>query len=89
MPNTVALDRQAEKFLEKLSDQRLYIRLREQLKSLVDHPFPQGSKRLTNTDHLYRLRVGDYRIVYQFFPQQAAIKVLLIDHRKNVYRKLP
>ena len=52
---------------------------------LEDNPRPYGSKRLKNTD-FHRLRVGDYRVVYSINEDARLVKVLSVEHRKDVYR---
>jgi len=60
-------------------------RLAPHISNLSDGPRPPGSKKLKGTDG-YRLRVGDYRILYEI--QQAASRVLIVKvaHRKEAYR---
>ncbi len=55
--------------------------------SLADEPRPEAARKLTNTDNAYRLRVGDYRIVYQVFDDILTVIVVRVGHRKNVYRR--
>jgi mRNA interferase RelE/StbE len=59
--------------------------LRKKILSLEENPKPFGSKKLRETDY-YRLRSGDYRIVYSVDDKHQIIKVLSIAHRKDVYR---
>lgn len=54
--------------------------------SLKDDPRPHGSKKLTAQPGHYRLRFGDYRIVYQVDDANHIVIVLLVGHRKDVYR---
>ncbi len=49
---------------------------------------PQGAKKLTDITGLYRLRVGDYRIVYCVEDNLLLVLVVLVGHRKDVYEKL-
>lgn len=58
------------------------------IESLGETPFPQQAQRLTNVEATYRLRVGDYRVIYQVDSKQTAITVVYIRHRREVYRKL-
>lgn len=58
---------------------------RQKIILLEDSPRPYGSKRLKNTD-FHRLRVGDYRIVYSINEEDRLVKILSIEHRKDVYR---
>ena len=58
----------------------------EAILSLKDHPFPHPqSKKLKGNDR-YRLRVGDYRVVYTIDEKQKIITIYRVRHRKDVYR---
>ncbi len=53
---------------------------------LAVNPRPKGVKKLSGLDDLYRIRVGDYRIVYQIHDDRLIVLVVRIGHRKDVYR---
>ncbi|MFC1482569.1 type II toxin-antitoxin system RelE/ParE family toxin [Myxococcota bacterium] len=54
--------------------------------SLAEHPRPPGCVKLRGADDLYRVRVGDYRIVYQIEDEVLTVLVIRIGHRRDVYR---
>lgn len=54
--------------------------------SLADNPYPPGCKKLSGTDHTYRVRSGDYRIVYTVDNDILIVEVVKIGHRKDIYR---
>ncbi|MGO8881299.1 MAG: type II toxin-antitoxin system RelE family toxin [Desulfomonilaceae bacterium] len=56
--------------------------------SLASTPRPSGVISLTGLDGLYRLRVGDYRIIYRVVDNDLSILIVKIGHRKDVYRGL-
>ena len=56
--------------------------------SLADDPHPAGSTKLSGAD-FYRIRVGDYRVIYQVQERQVIVLVLRVGHRRDVYRNLP
>ena len=87
MPNSVFLSRQAEKFLSNLRDAALYGRLRNAIDILTENARPPGCVKLASEPDLYRIRVGDYRIVYQLRNQTLIVLVVSIGHRKDMYRK--
>jgi len=87
MPNSVFLSRQAEKFLSNLRDAALYGRLRNAIDILSENTRPPGCVKLAGEPDLYRIRVGDYRIVYQLRNQALTVLVVSIGHRKDIYRK--
>ena len=84
MPNFVTVAPKAQKFLDKLRDEKLYNRLMHSIAVLKINATPPNSKRLSGLYKAYRLRVGDYRITYVITP--AEIIVGEIDHRKDIYR---
>lgn len=56
------------------------------IETLESDPRPAGSKKLVGSDHTYRLRVGDYRVVYDTHDAMLIILVVRIRHRRDVYR---
>jgi mRNA interferase RelE/StbE len=91
MSYTIELTPAAEKTLLKLAkkDRALMVRLDRALLSLTDNPTPPNSKQLVGeVANLYRLRLGDYRIIYQVDGGKLVILVVHVGHRKDVYRHL-
>jgi mRNA interferase RelE/StbE len=87
MPNSVSLSRRAEKFLSGLRDAALYGRLRAAIDLLTQNARPSGCVKLAGGPDLYRIRVGDYRIVYQVKDDVLIVLVLSVGHRRDVYRR--
>lgn len=81
---SVEIVSKAEKEFLKLPESAR-IKIRKQILSLENNSKPFGYKKLKETDY-YRLRSGDYRIVYSINDKAKVIKVLSIAHRKDVYR---
>jgi mRNA interferase RelE/StbE len=63
MPYELHIERHAEKDLNKL-EKSLFIQIATRIKELAGNPHPQGSKKITGSQNDWRLRVGDYRILY-------------------------
>lgn len=80
----VELDRRAERELEKLPDETLR-RVVQRVRRLGEHPFPHGVKKLKGTGG-YRLRVGDFRVLYDVLPREKLVIVYAVRHRRDVYR---
>ena len=56
--------------------------------SLAMDPFPRGTAKLIGAENLYRIRVGNYRIIYSVDDQAKTIFVHYVRHRREVYRGL-
>lgn len=54
--------------------------------ALAGNPFPPGVRRLRGTEHTYRIRVGDYRVLYEVYHKSIHIQILRVKHRKDAYR---
>ncbi len=54
--------------------------------ALADNPFPPGVRKLRGTEHTYRMRVGDYRVLYDVYHKSIQIQIIPVKHRKDVYR---
>ena len=54
---------------------------------LANNPMPNGSQKLAGSERTYRIRVGDYRILYEVFAESHIVEIQRIRHRKDVYRE--
>ena len=61
-------------------------RIRQRIRELAANPRPQGSIKLKGEDDLYRIRVGDYRVIYTIRDDELIVLVLRVGHRREVYR---
>ncbi|OGK13414.1 hypothetical protein A3A93_01970 [Candidatus Roizmanbacteria bacterium RIFCSPLOWO2_01_FULL_38_12] len=55
--------------------------------SLAENPLPLGVVKLKDYKNTYRIRVGNYRIIYEINNKKRVLTVLKIGHRKDIYRK--
>ena len=76
----------AKKELKRLPRQ-VITKVISAVEKLPNNHHPAGSKKLVGTEHTYRLRVGDYRIVYSIQNDLLIIEVVRVAHRKDVYKK--
>ncbi len=84
MPKYIAvLSKKAQKQLDKLSD-KIAEPLLDAISELEKNPRPVGNKKLKGRDG-YRIRVGNYRIIYDIFDSQLIIDVITLGHRKDIY----
>ncbi len=62
-------------------------RIVEAVGQLGNDPQPHGSQKLSGSECTYRIRVGDYRIIYKVFGTPPIIEIQRVRHRKDVYRE--
>lgn len=74
----------AEREFKKL-DPPIKKRIAKKLEALALKPFPSGSKRLVQSDN-FRLRIGDFRVLYTVNEKSKRVWILAVGHRKEVYR---
>ncbi len=70
------------KKLDKSSIQKIL----KKVQSLSSNPRPPGVRKLRGSDKFYRIRVGEYRIVYEISDPVLRIYIIRVGHRKDVYR---
>jgi mRNA interferase RelE/StbE len=58
----------------------------EAVENLAENPFPHGVEKLSGSEHAYRIRLGDYRIVYEVVTESKLVEIQRVRHRKDVYR---
>jgi mRNA interferase RelE/StbE len=81
----VEFTKQAAKQFKSLPD-LVQQRISPQVDALSIEPRSSGSVKLTGSENLYRIRVGDYRIIYSIEDDLLVILVVKIAHRREVYR---
>lgn len=83
MAYNVTLKKRAIKALEKINEP-YYSSIKEAIYNLADNPRPQGYKKLKDR-HAYRIRVADYRIIYEIQDNILLVDVVDLGHRKDIY----
>ena len=84
---SLSLKPSVEKDLRALSAP-LVSRVLERIERLRDDPFPRQAIKLSDAERLYRLRVGDYRIIYEVDTPARRVTIHYIRHRREAYRSL-
>ncbi|MHC0064808.1 type II toxin-antitoxin system RelE family toxin [Nostoc sp. UIC 10890] len=85
MTYQIEISNRATKQLKKLSAD-IRDRVNEKILELADNPRPSGVVKLENTGNKYRIRVGNYRILYEIQDDVLIVKVVRVGHRRDVYR---
>jgi len=84
MAYAVILRRAAEKELNRLPE-KIHQRIARKLLELENGPRPHGVQKLQGHDG-YRIRAGDYRVLYLIDDEAKTVEVLAVGHRREVYR---
>lgn len=84
MKYTVLIERYAQKQIMKL-DKKIIPVIKAAIADLADNPRPYGYRKLKGED-AYRIRVGDYRIIYEINDNTIIVTVVSIGHRKDIYK---
>jgi mRNA interferase RelE/StbE len=82
----IEVQRSAERDLDRLS-KMLFDRITARLMALAQEPRPSGAEKLAGLE-AFRIRVGDYLVVYEVDDSARVVVVTRVRHRRDVYRKL-
>lgn len=77
------IEKRVLKELTKISDPD-YFKIREAIFALADNPRPNGYIKLKGRN-AYRIRQGNYRIIYEIFDKKLLVHVIELGHRKEIY----
>lgn len=80
----VYLERTAERDLKKLQPQKFH-RVIQIIKSLAEDPRPHGCRKISGSQNDWRIRVGDYRIIYEILDKTNTVNVMRVRHRREAY----
>ncbi len=80
----ISIARSARKELESLP-RYVVEKVVIEIEHLAENPFPKGSKKLKGDKNRWRIRVGDYRIIYSILFKELIIDIIRIRHRKEAY----
>jgi mRNA interferase RelE/StbE len=83
----VELTPAAQRDLRSL-DRPMLRRIDAKIQSLAEEPRPHGVEKLAGESDVYRIRVGDYRILYQIDDTVVIVLIVRVRHRRDVYRGL-
>lgn len=81
----VLLSGPAQRDLKRLSAD-MFHRTIAGIKSLADNPRPVGCRKLAGTKNDWRIRVGEYRVLYEIDDKAETVRVMRVRHRSEVYR---
>ena len=85
MKFTIIIKSTAQKQLKKMPLKDIH-KIEKVILQLETEPRPIGCKKLVGSINIYRIRIGNYRVVYKIIDQQLILYIFDIDHRKDIYR---
>jgi len=81
---TIVFARSARRELEALPE-AIALRIVGRIESLAQNPRPRGCLKLSGSDNLWRIRVGDYRVLFSIDDPHLLIDVIAVRHRRDAY----
>lgn len=87
MTYEIELSHIAIKKMAKISKREL-LSIQAKIEALSTDPRPTDLKKIRGDDNLYRIRVGNYRILYRIFDEKICIIIVNVGHRKDIYKWL-
>ena len=82
MPYEVRFSRKAERQMARFPD-RVFDRIVATARKLADDPRPGGSKKLKGRDPVWRLRIGEYRLMYTIFDKDQLVSIDYVERRTS------
>jgi len=64
----------------------IFHRIIPQIKALAENPRPSGCRKLTGSKNDWRIRIGDYRVLYEVDEKSKTVRIMRVRHRREVYR---
>ena len=61
----------------------------KEIEKLSLEPYPTNHKKILGTEHIFRIKIGNYRVIYSVENEQLVIEIIRVRHRKEAYRKFP
>ena len=82
---SIVFTRSAKKELEGLPG-AIQTRVLSRIEQLSSNPRPTGVRKLAGSEHLWRLRIGEFRLIYGVHDERKLVDIICIRHRKDAYR---
>jgi len=83
---SLSIKRSAAKSLKSIPKNRRE-KIKAAIQKLKKEPQPANCKKLKASADLYRIRIGDYRVIYEIRDKELIVLVVVVDHRSKAYRK--
>jgi mRNA interferase RelE/StbE len=86
MTYEIIITKTIQKQLDNLPN-NIQERVYQKIAQLAEEPRPDGAVKLKGYDNEYRIRIGDYRLVYEIRDEQLIVLLVQCKHRRDVYKK--
>jgi mRNA interferase RelE/StbE len=83
----ILIKRSAAKELESIGGKKDRERITQRILALADDPRPPGVEKLSGTSEKYRVRQGNFRVLYEIQDEALIVNVVRVGDRKEIYRK--
>ncbi len=80
----VYIEKAAENDLKRLPTNTFH-RIIPQIRTLAENPRPSGCRKLTGSKNDWRIRIGDYRVLYEIDEKTKAVRIMRVRHRREAY----
>ncbi len=81
----VLIERQVERDIRRLP-KAIQVRVAREAIRLGDNPRPAGCRKLVGSENDWRIRIGDYRVVYEIDDARKSVRIFRVRHRKDAYK---
>ena len=88
VPFSIKWKSSAKKELKKI-DRTEISKILSDIEKLATELYPTNYKKLLGTEHIYRIKIGNYRVIYSIENNELIIEIIRVRHRKEVYRNFP
>jgi mRNA interferase RelE/StbE len=85
MAYSIFFNKNVKQFISGLNKEQRY-RIRDKLLSFAENPFTKDIKKVKEKEDVFRLRIGDFRVLYILDSKEKSIYIVKIDKRSKVYR---
>ncbi len=82
----VYIEKTAENDLRRLPTST-FQRVIPQIRAFAQNPRPSGCQKLIGSKNDWRIRIGDYRVLYEIDEKAKAVRIMRVRHRREVYRR--
>ena len=82
----VYIERAAERDLRRIPEED-FRRIIPHIKALAENPRPHGCRKIAGSKSDWRIRIGNYRVIYEIDDESKAVRIMRVRHRREIYRR--